>query len=197
MSEEKGLVQQLCSKIWWIVLLRGVALLILGGLLLSKPGITAILLMMYLGAYFLVDGVFVVFHSISGRKYMEGWGWGLLMGVLEILAALVVFSQPLVSTILTANFLVYYVAFMAIVLGVFGIITGIKVRKEIQGEWAMIVGGVLAIIFGIILLINPSASAVIYLQVMGVCAIVAGIAQIITSFSIRKIGKQGLASLAD
>ncbi len=197
MSEEKVLVQRFCFEFWWIVLLRGIALTVLGGLLIAKPGITIIVLVQFLGAYFLVDGVFSVFHSIKGRKYMQGWGWGIFMGALEILTGIIVFTNPLVSTIVTASVLVYSVALMAILFGVLGIVTGIQVRKEIKGEWAMIAGGVLAIIFGVILIMNPMASMSVYLIVMGVMALMGGLIQIFASFQIRKIGKHGIEVSAE
>ncbi len=197
MSEEKVLVQRFCFEFWWIVLLRGIALTVLGGLLIAKPGITVIVLVQFLGAYFLVDGVFSVFHSIKGRKYMQGWGWGIFMGALEILTGIIVFTNPLVSTIVTASVLVYTVAFMAILFGVLGIVTGIQVRKEIKGEWAMIAGGVLAIIFSVILIMNPMASMSVYLIVMGVMALMGGLIQIFASFQIRKIGKHGIEAFAE
>ncbi len=197
MSEEKVLVQRFCFEFWWIVLLRGIALTVLGGLLIAKPGITIIVLVQFLGAYFLVDGVFSVFHSIKGRKYMQGWGWGIFMGALEILTGIIVFTNPLVSTIVTASVLVYSVAFMALLFGVLGIVTGIQVRKEIKGEWAMIAGGVLAIIFSVILIMNPMASMSVYLIVMGVMALMGGLIQIFASFQIRKIGKHGIEAFAE
>ena len=197
MSEEKVLVQRFCFEFWWVVLLRGIALTVLGGLLIAKPGLTVIVLVQFLGAYFLVDGVFSVFHSIKGRKYMQGWGWGIFMGALEILTGIIVFTNPLVSTIVTASVLVYSVAFMAILFGVLGIVTGIQVRKEIKGEWAMIAGGVLAIIFSVILIMNPMASMSVYLIVMGVMALMGGLIQIFASFQIRKIGKHGIEAFAE
>jgi uncharacterized membrane protein HdeD (DUF308 family) len=197
MSEEKVLVQRFCFKFWWIVLLRGIALIVLGGLLIANPGLTVIVLVQFLGAYFLVDGVFSVFHSIKGRKYMQGWGWGIFMGALEILTGIIVFTNPLVSTIVTASILVYSVALMAILFGVLGIVTGIQVRKEIKGEWAMIAGGVLAIIFSVILIMNPMASMSFYLIVMGVIALMGGLIQIFASFQIRKIGKHGIEAFAE
>ena len=197
MSEEKVLVQRFCFEFWWIVLLRGIALTVLGGLLIAKPGISVIVWVQILGAYFLLDGVFSVFHSIKGRKYMQGWGWGIFMGALEILTGIIVFTNPLVSTIVTASVLVYSVAFMAILFGVLGIVTGIQVRKEIKGEWAMIAGGVLAIIFSVILIINPMASMSVYLIVMGVMALMGGLIQIFASFQIRKIGKHGIEAFAE
>ena len=197
MSEEKVLVQRFCFEFWWIVLLRGIALTVLGGLLIAKPGISVIVWVQILGAYFLLDGVFSVFHSIKGRKYMQGWGWGIFMGALEILTGIIVFTNPLVSAIVTASVLVYSVAFMAILFGVLGIVTGIQVRKEIKGEWSMIAGGVLAIIFSVILIMNPMASMSVYLIVMGVMALMGGLIQIFASFQIRKIGKHGIEAFAE
>ena len=89
------------------------------------------------------------------------------------------------------------VAFMAILFGVLGIVTGIQVRKEIKGEWAMIAGGVLAIIFSVILIMNPMASMSVYLVVMGIMALMGGLIQIFASFQIRKIGKHGLETVAE
>lgn len=190
MSDDKQFVQQLCASVWWLVLLRGITVLVLGGFLIAKPGLTAVVLMQFLGAYFLVDGVFAIIHSIQGRKHMQGWGWGLIMGGLEILTGLMIFSQPVLSTILTAEWLVYCVAFMSILLGVLGITTGIRVRRDVKGEWAMIAGGVAAILFGVLLFMNPLASAAVYLVVMGVLGVVAGLVQIFAAFQLRSIGKK-------
>lgn len=188
LSAENLVIRKFCSEVWWIVLVRGIAALILGILLISKPGVTAIVMVQFLGAYFLVDGVFSVINSVLGRKHLQGWGWGVVMGGLEILTGIIVFGHPIASAIMTASTLVYCVAFMAIVFGALGVMTGIQVRKEVKGEWAMIAGGVLGIIFGLMLIMNPLASAAVYLTVTGVLAVLGGIVQIFASFQFRKIG---------
>jgi uncharacterized membrane protein HdeD (DUF308 family) len=119
------------------------------------------------------------------------------MGALEILTGIIVFANPFFSTVVTASVLVYSVAFMAMLFGILGIVTGIRVRKEIKGEWAMIAGGVLAIIFSVILIINPMASMSVYLIVMGVMALMGGLIQIFASLQIRQIGKHGLETIVE
>ncbi len=114
------------------------------------------------------------------------------MGLLEIMAGIIVFGRPVASAILTAGFLVYFIAFIAMFFGFMGIITGIRVRKEIKGEWSMIVGGLLAVIFGFLLLINPQASALALIITMGCFAFVGGIFQIFFAFKLRKVGKKVL-----
>jgi uncharacterized membrane protein HdeD (DUF308 family) len=188
MMEGKS-IQQFYSNVWGLVLLRGIILIIFGWLLLAKPGITLLLLVQFLGVYFFVDGIFNIFRSIQARKFVRGWGWGIFTGILEILLGILIFSQPLISTIITVKFLVYWTAFMAIVLGISGIITGILAYQNVKHEWAMIIGGILAIIFGVILIINPQAVVVVYLTIMGILAIVGGILEIFASFRLRKIGK--------
>ncbi len=193
-TADKGIIQNFCSDVWWIILLRGIAVLILGILLITKPGLTAMVFVQFLGAYFLVDGIFTIVNSLMGRKHLSGWGWGLLLGGLEILTGALIFAHPLLSTWVTATSLVFLVAILAIVFGLVGIVNWFQIRKEVQGEWAMLVGGILAIIFGIILFLKPETSAKAYLIVMGISAVLGGLMQIYNSFRIRSIGKHGLAS---
>jgi uncharacterized membrane protein HdeD (DUF308 family) len=202
-SESKqGATQEFCSQVWRFVLLRGIAVLALGGLLIAKPGLTAVVLVQFMGAYFLVDGGFAVIKSIMGRKYVQGWVWGVLMGAVEVLTGIFIFGHPIAGTIITAKVLVYTVAFLAIVFGLLGIFSGFQMLRAINDRVAtlgsvavaMIAAGVLAIIFGVILIMNPQASATIYLTVMGAIALIVGLVQIIAAFRIRQVGKQGIES---
>jgi uncharacterized membrane protein HdeD (DUF308 family) len=190
--QERGLLQQISAAVWGWVLLRGLVLLILGLLLLVKPGVTVLVLVLFLGAYFFVDGIFIIFKSITGRRYVKGWGWGIFLGIIEILAGLIVFARQVASSILTVGFLVYFIAFIALLLGLLGIITGIRLRREIKGEWSMILAGLLAVIFGILLLANPQASVISLIIIMGVLAIADGLVLIFFALRLRKLGKESL-----
>ena len=117
MSEANSPFQDFCSNAWFLILLRGIGLVILGGLFLFKPGIAGIVLVQFLGAYFLVDGLFSTAKSILGRKYMPGWGCGLIMGLLEIVTGAFVFAHPLAGAVITVKVLAYVVAFMAFSFG--------------------------------------------------------------------------------
>ena len=99
-ENNKTAVQEFCSQVWWLVLLRGIAVLALGGLLIAKPGLTAVVLVQFLGAYFLVDGGFAVIKSILGRKYIQGWAWGVLMGAVEVLTGIFIFGHPIAGTVI-------------------------------------------------------------------------------------------------
>ena len=52
---------------WWAPLLEGLAAIGFGAALFLQPAITLIVLTTFLGAYWLVDGLFKVVAAFSGR----------------------------------------------------------------------------------------------------------------------------------
>ena len=188
---EKTLVQSLAAQTWWLVLLRGIAVLLLGLALLTNPAATVMILVQFLGAYWIVDGIFTLIQAIKGRKAAKNWGWGLFVGILSVLAGIVIFSRPLASAILTVTFLVYLIAFWAMFFGINSIVTGIRLRKEVSNEWSMILGGIITTLFGILLLVSPMMSAMTLVWIIAVFAVVDGIILIVLSFRVKKFGAAG------
>jgi len=189
MENDSKQSQQFLSSVWWIVLLRGLTVSVLGILLLFNPGSTLITIMLFLGAYWFIDGIFTIINSLQGRKTMKGWGLGIFSGVLGVIAGLVVFVHPFAAAVLTQVFLIYFLAFMAIANGVSSIVTGIKLRKELENEWTIILGGILTVIFGILLLGKPLVGSTLLLWLLGIIAVVGGIAIISLAFKVKNIAK--------
>jgi uncharacterized membrane protein HdeD (DUF308 family) len=167
------------TQYWWIFLLRGLFAIILGIIALLMPGVTFTTLVIFLGAYMLVDGIFSVITAISGRKTMEYWGWVLTIGILSILAGIVTFMNPFA----TGAALLYLVAFWAILAGILEIVVAIRLRKVITGEGWYILAGILGIVFGILIMMNPIAGAITITLIFGFYALVFGF--ILLSFSMR------------
>ncbi len=188
-TEAKNVISQILSDIWWLVLLRGITATLLGILLFTQTGVTLMVFMLFVGAYWFVDGIFTIFASIKGRKYLANWGWGIFTGIISLLAGLVVLGQPLMAGLITASFMIYLVGFMVIISGIFSIVTGIRLRKEIDNEWSMIIGGVLSLLFGFVLIFNPLLSLIVLVYFIGALSLVGGIILIVLSFQIRKAGK--------
>ncbi len=185
--EEKMSINQILSSIWWLVLLRGILILLMGIFLISRPLPTLMVLVMFLGFYWFFDGILTIVEAIRGRKSHKDWGWGMFVGIITVLAGIVIFIQPFVSTVIGATFLIYLIAFMVLASGIGSIITGIRLRKTIKNEWSMILGGLLSVIFAVLLLANPLVSAMTLVWLIGVFALVGGIVLIIISFRIRKL----------
>jgi uncharacterized membrane protein HdeD (DUF308 family) len=87
---------------------------------------------------------------------------------------------------LTALALLFFIAGWAIITGLLEIATAVRLREVINNEWALILGGVVSVIFGIILAVQPGAGAVALVWLIGVYAIVFGIIMLALSWRLRE-----------
>jgi uncharacterized membrane protein HdeD (DUF308 family) len=175
------LMLQALSRYWWLVLLRGIAAIVFGVLAFIWPGITLVTLVLFYGAFVLVDGVLALAHAIMGDNMGSRW-WLALVGIAGIAAGLLTFMWPGV----TALVLLIFIATWAIVLGVFQILGAIRLRKEIDNEWTLILSGVISVLFGVILLVAPGAGAVGLIWVIATYAIVFGV--LLVGFALKLKG---------
>src|SRR6478735_5629923 len=136
MDEVDTRVSEMLHRGWSFLLLRGLAAIIFGVLTLARPGITLTALVLLFGVYAISDGILAVLAAFSGRSNQH-W-WMLLLGGL-IGIGVGVFA--LMSPGLTAIALLLYIAVWAIETGVLEVIIAIRVRKEVHGEWRLIVAG--------------------------------------------------------
>jgi uncharacterized membrane protein HdeD (DUF308 family) len=181
--------KKILKTIWWFVLLRGIALVLLGILLLTRPAATLTLVIWFLGAYWFVDGIVILVKSIRGRKTLKNWGWGVFVGIIGIIAGLVVFSQPVLTALLTTTFLVYFLGFAAMISGIASIVTAISMRKKIKHEWSMIFGGAAWFLLGLLLVAYPLAGMLVLIYTVGILAIIGGMTLVANAFVIRGIAK--------
>lgn len=172
----------LLSQTWWVLLLRGIFAIIFGLLTWFFPGITLYVLIIFFGAYTLVDGIFGVIAAFQGKKTHSDWWWLLLWGILSIITGILTFFWPG----LTAFVLLCLIAAWALVTGVFQIITAIKLRKSIQGEGWMILGGILSVLFGIALLAWPIEGVLAVTWLIGIYAFIFGVINIILAFRVHR-----------
>ncbi|MCL4857828.1 MAG: DUF308 domain-containing protein [Caldilineaceae bacterium] len=170
---------------WWILLFQGLAALGFGLVLLFQPAATLVVLTTFMGAYWLIDGIFKVIGAVSGQSGDRSWWLLLLSGLLGIIGGLIVLSQPILSTLITQIFFVYMLAAQAFIGGVLSIIWAVRVRKEIRGEGWIIVGGFLAILLAILLLAAPVSSILIVAWMTALIAIGGGIGLMIAAVRLR------------
>ena len=169
------------AKNWWLLLLRGIAAIIFGVLAFAWPGITLLTLILFYGAFALVDGVLAVIAAITGGAPAPRW-WLAIIGLLGIAAGLLTFLMPG----LTALVLLFFIAGWAIATGVFQIIGAIQLRKEIDNEWFLILGGVISVLFGIGVMLAPGAGALALVWVIGTYAVIIGALFVALAFRLKK-----------
>jgi uncharacterized membrane protein HdeD (DUF308 family) len=164
---------------WWIILVLGIAVLILGMSFLAWPYLTLMLVVTFVGAYWFVSGIFSLVSLLVDRSQL---GWKLLIGILGVIAGIVILMYPLFSTVLVPAMLVIFI-------GVWGLMIGAVHLAQAFGttDWGSGFIGLLAIIFGILILANPFIAVALLPFIFGGIGVVGGVIAIILSFQFRKI----------
>jgi uncharacterized membrane protein HdeD (DUF308 family) len=172
----------LCKRTWWVFLVGGIAGVIFGLLAFSQPMTAWLVVAVFFAASILVDGAFNVFGSIQHRD-KDGWWIMLLMGVLGGVVGGYALLNPLVSM---AAF-IYLVAFQAIMLGVFLAMLGYKVRAATEREWILYLAGGLSILFGVLVIVNPTVGGVSVILMIATWAIITGVLKVIFAFKVKNL----------
>ncbi|HEX6978885.1 MAG TPA: DUF308 domain-containing protein [Alphaproteobacteria bacterium] len=173
---------------WWALALRGALAVIFGVLTLLMPGITLEVLILLFGAYAAVDGIFAIVAGVRAARQGERWGAPILEGAADIIAGAIALFVP----VAVALAFIYLVAVWALVTGALEIATAIRLRREIEGEWLMILGGVLSILFGLAVAVFPGIGLLGLLWAIGVYAIVFGIVLMALAFRLHRLRSEAM-----
>lgn len=183
------------SRNWWMYAVRGVVAIILGVVAFARPEQALQALVLVFGAFALVDGSLAMVAGIASHRYFKRWWAVLLEGVAGVVIGLLTFFWPNI----TAFALLYLIAAWALITGIFEIVAAIQFRRVITGEWMMVLGGLLSILFGVLLFVFPAAGAVSVMWMIGIYAVAFGISEVIFAFRLhnlrRKIEKAIQSSL--
>jgi len=170
------------KKHWWVPVVRGVAAIIFGIIAFTHPVMAAATLVLFFGAWVLIDGIFRIVGAIRDRSDSD-WGWQLVIGILGVMVGLLTFHAPGI----TALALVIYIAAWALMIGATDIALAIKMRREIKGAWFLILMGLASIIFAGLLLWNPIAGAAALIWIIAWYAVIMGVLAIIFGFRLRSL----------
>ena len=170
---------------WWLTLITGISAVIIGAILLWAPAKTKIdvyqLLVVILGIYWLVEGIFEIIAIFIDHSM---WAWKLFLGIISIAAGAYILSYPIASGLALPKI-------FALVLGIWGLVYGITllIMAFSGGGWGAGILGVLGIIFGIALMVNYYKLGVglSMLWSAAVLAVIGGIAMIFLAFRQRSM----------
>ena len=169
------------TKNWWLVVLRGVLALLLGLAAFVWPGLTLLVLITMFGIYALADGVVAIVTGIRQTKNSPRWWVFLLEGLIGIGAGVVALIWPYLATAV----LLGIIAAWAIITGVFEIAAAIRLRREINNEWLLMLGGLLSILFGVALILQPAAGGVALIWLIGAYQLIFGVLLIALGFRLK------------
>jgi uncharacterized membrane protein HdeD (DUF308 family) len=174
-------MKSILKKAWRNILVTGVLSIVFGILTYVWPGATVTTLAWLFAFSVIAQGISLASAGWQGRKDEKNWWIFLLLGVVNIIAGLVCFLNPG----LTAVFLVTIMGFSWLFSGALEIYAAIRLRKEIENEGWLILGGVLSVIAGIFVIANPGGGALAMVWLIAAFAIVFGIFMILLALKAK------------
>lgn len=171
-------------KNWWLFLVLGVLLIIGGIYVLTTPAESYVTLAIFFSVLIFVNGIFDVVFAISNHKIIQGWGWHLAGGVLEIVLGVVLMSHPGISMATLPLILGFWLIY-----GATSTISGAFDLKSYQIKgwgWPMALG-ILLLIFGFIVIADPVFGSGSVLMFTSLAIISYGVSYVIFGIQLKKI----------
>ncbi|MEG0182235.1 HdeD family acid-resistance protein [Stenotrophomonas rhizophila] len=175
-------VVSLLARSWWVLLLYGLVALVFGAVAILQPLAAATALAWAIGVMAVVEGVISLVALFGGNSGVSR-GWLAVYA----LASLVFGVLAVINPLATASVLVLLLAVWLIVAGIHRIVFAVRVRRHIQGEWLLILSGVLAIVLGALLVANPLAGVAVTTLWIGIGSLIYGVLQVVVAFRLRRL----------
>jgi uncharacterized membrane protein HdeD (DUF308 family) len=177
-----SMLSALLSESWWALALRGLLAVLFGfaALLLPLDSLEAVGRLF--GVYAILEGVLVILTGIRRTRYS---GVLLAEGASGIVAGLIALAWPSITAIV----LLYVVAIWALLSGVAEMIAAVALRREIEGEWALFLVGVLSVILGVVMAVLPGVGLLSLVWLVGLYALAVGVALIVLALRVRGLGR--------
>ena len=166
---------------WWALALRAVVAIVFAVVAIMMPGPTLAAIVILFGIYAIADGVFAIVAAVKGVRRGERWGAMLFQGVIGVIAGAIAVFWPGIGALA----LTYLIAGWALVTGAFEIAAAIHLRKIIEGEWLLIIAGVLSILLGVLVAIYPGAGALLLVWWLAAYALAYGVVSLMLAFRVR------------
>jgi uncharacterized membrane protein HdeD (DUF308 family) len=134
------------------------------------PGVTLLSLVVLFAAFALLSGAVSVLGAVRNKTRDDDWWLPLLWGLVSIGAGALAVMHPGLSVLI----LVLVIGGNAMITGVLDIVTAIRLRKTITGEWLLALSGLVSIIFGFLVFLFPGPGAVALVWMIAIYAIFTG-----------------------
>jgi uncharacterized membrane protein HdeD (DUF308 family) len=164
-------VESMWRHAGWATVLRGILAVAFGIIALRSPHVAIKAFVIVFAVWAFADGL--VDFATAARLGRAGhrWGWYLFEGVVSVAIGVIALAAPGITFLA----LVFYVGLRAIILGFIEGASAFSWAGH-QSRWLLGVAGVLSLVMGILLLVSPVAGGLALVWVIGLYAVVIGIA---------------------
>ena len=163
-------------KQWSSIFVRGIFAILFGVLAIFWPNIGLQVLVLIFGAYALIDGFIAFFVGFPSKSFAL-----IVEGLIGILVGLFVFFY----TLQAVEVFLIVIGFWAIATGVFEVIAAVELRRYIKNEFWLLFTGIVSILFGIMVFMNPIMAGVAFTIVIGIYALFFGILLIALAMKLK------------
>jgi uncharacterized membrane protein HdeD (DUF308 family) len=170
------------TGMWWALALRALAAILLGVIAIMVPGPTLAAIVLVFGIYAITDGILAIIAAVRGLRKKQRWAPMLFEGIVGIAAGVIAIFWPGIGALA----LTFLVAGWALATGAFEIAAAIRLRKEIKGEWLLLLAGVLSVILAVLLVVFPGAGMLTLVWWLGAYAFAYGVVSLALAFRVRK-----------
>ena len=174
---------------WWVLVLRGAVAILLAVAAFTLPGATVAAMTTLFGIYALIDGTLAIILTVRAVETHGRWGGFVFEGIVGLLFGFAAIATPLA----VAAVLVQVIAIWALFTGVLEIVAAFQLRRNIQGEWILILVGALSILFGVVLFAQPLAGAVVLVWALAIYGLLFGILLVVLGVRLQSHGVRRIA----
>ncbi|MBS1527412.1 MAG: DUF308 domain-containing protein [Bacteroidetes bacterium] len=163
---------------WWVFLIRGLLFILLGIYMIARPASGFAALGFLLGFIILVAGISELLHVVRDRGAFNR-GWHLFIGILDILIGLILLSHIAASETI-----------LRIIVGIWFLFRGISLISFsglLRRSWLMIIGGIIVIVFALLVLFNPVFGAMTIVLWTAIALIVTGVFNIMLAAWMKRL----------
>ncbi len=172
------------KKHWWLLMVLGVVLIILGILAIAYPWVATIAVDIYIGWLFLIAGV-VGLIALFAAEDIAAFLWTLVTAALAVVLGVLLIWKPAAG----AMSLTFALSAFFFAEGVFQVITSIAYRKAIPSGWGwLLASGVCDLILVAIIVASWPLSAAWTLGLLaGVNLLTSGVAIVMAGMAARDV----------
>ncbi|MHA7941745.1 HdeD family acid-resistance protein [Formosa sp. 3Alg 14/1] len=174
-------------KYWWMPLVSGVLMILLGVWVFRTPIASYITLAILFQLGFLISGVFHIGFVLTNKHNISNWKWSLTSGFIDVFLAFILFSNPGLSAVM----LPIYIGFMLFFRSIMGIGLSFELEQSSVKGWGWgLASSILAMLFSFLMISNPFFGSLSIIFYTGFSILFLGFSQVSMAFNLNKISKE-------
>lgn len=156
---------------WYIFLLNGLVAIFFGMLLLVTPMSTIVAWTLYFGLLVMLSGLIMFFIAYRNMKSKKSYTVMMIESILAFLIGGVIVFYPRS----TWDVFLVMIGIWATMMGLLQIVMAVRMQKKVSHHSLFTINGVITLVFGLLLLINPIPTSRVLFIIIGLLAVVAGV----------------------